>query len=141
MTEIITTLTSSPVCIAVGIALVLLMVLSLAMRLLKVAVIVGILFLAYVGYLHYSGKPMPAPIQQAEQTIRKKAKEAGTALKENAEVAGKVVQEAAERMGEELEKKLDDKAHVDDIVTDVKNSDSQPRPNVRTTSPRSPNTP
>jgi Ca2+/Na+ antiporter len=97
------TLGSSPLFVMVAVLLLFVLLLSAVLRLARLALVVFVLLLAYVGYLHTVGDDVPRSVRVAEQVFKESARDAGTALKENAEAAGEAVRTAAENVGEHLE--------------------------------------
>ena len=89
MGQILDTALQNPIILAVGILLLAGLVFSLALRLVKVAVFVLIIFGCYVGYLHYTGQELPPEVRRFEE----KAQKAAQAARETAEELGARVQE------------------------------------------------
>ncbi len=102
MDNILSALSGSPVLIGIGVLLVILTVLTLALKLVKVALFLGLVLAAYVGWLHYSGREVPREVRQAEQRILQTSKEAGKALKDHADEAGSFVSDQARKLGDKL---------------------------------------
>ncbi|MBM4352418.1 MAG: hypothetical protein FJ109_01260 [Deltaproteobacteria bacterium] len=102
MENVINALTGSPVLIGVGVLLVLLTVLTVALKLVKVALFLGLVLVAYIGWLHYTGRELPAEVRQAEKQIIRTSQEAGKALKEHADEAGQFVTDQARKVGDKL---------------------------------------
>lgn len=101
------TIGESPLFLSVGALILIVLLLSAILRLAKLALFAGLVLVAYVGYLHYSGGDVPREVRTAERAIEQSAREAGKALKDNAQVAGEAVRTAAENVGERLEQGFD----------------------------------
>jgi len=102
MDNIISALTGSPVLIGIGVLLVVLTVLTIALKLVKVAVFIGLVLAAYIGWLHHTGRQIPQEIRQAEKQLIQTSQEAGKALKEHADEAGQFVSDQARKVGDKL---------------------------------------
>jgi hypothetical protein len=102
MENVINALTGSPVLIGIGVLLAVLTVLTLALKLVKVALFIGLVLAAYIGWLHYTGRQIPSEVHQAEKQIIQTSREAGKALKDHADEAGKFVTDQARKMGDKL---------------------------------------
>lgn len=94
MGQIVDTALQNPIFLGVGILLLAGLVLSLVLKLAKLAVFILIVFGCYVGYLHYTGQELPPEIKRIEEqastaagVVRDKAEELGTRVQEELERA------------------------------------------------------
>ncbi len=97
------TIGSSPLFLSVGVLLLLVLLLSAVLKVARLALLAGLLLVAYVAYLQWSGGQLPHQVQTAQQVFEESVKDAGRALKENADAAAKVVRDGTRTVGETLE--------------------------------------
>jgi ABC-type multidrug transport system fused ATPase/permease subunit len=97
------TIGSSPLFVSVGVLLLFVLLLSAVLKVARLALVAGLLMVAYIAYLQTSGGQVPQQVQTAKQVLEASVKDAGKALKENADSAAQAVREGSRAVGERLE--------------------------------------
>lgn len=73
MEHMLDTLTGNPVVLAVGVLLLAGLLLSVVLKLVKLAAFVGLVLLCWMGYLHFAGKETPSELQAMEEKVTRVA--------------------------------------------------------------------
>jgi len=80
LSETLQTILNNPIYLGIAALLVLLVVLALALKFLKLALLAALVLVCYFAVMHFTGQEVPRELSRLEQGLKTKAVEAGKAV-------------------------------------------------------------
>ncbi len=102
MENIIEQLSSNPLYLAIGVVLAIILVYGIIKKAAKLIMILAIALIAFVGYLHFTGRDVPSSSDELKESVSKQVDKAKESANQAVEEA---LQSAKDELAEKLKKK------------------------------------